>query len=47
VLRLFTESLVHGGLLCLGAEETIEFSEVSDRYQVVDAIAGIFRKKDS
>ncbi len=45
-LRLFTESLVHGGFLCLGTKESLLFSEVSGRYEVVDEKAKIYRKKD-
>ncbi|WP_108650319.1 CheR family methyltransferase [Dongshaea marina] len=44
VLRLFTDSLVHGGFLCLGTAESIEFSQVADCYEVVDAEARIYRK---
>ena len=45
-LGLFTESLVHGGFLCLGTKEDLQFSDVSDRYDVVDDKARIYRKKD-
>lgn len=45
-LRLFTESLVHGGFLCLGTKEDIRFSDVQDRYEVVDRKARIYKKKD-
>jgi len=43
-LGLFSESLVHGGFLCLGNKEDLRFSEVSDRYEVVDHKARIFKK---
>ena len=45
VLRLFTDSLVHGGFLCLGSKENLEFTEVRDRYEVVDRKAKIYKKK--
>lgn len=44
VLNLFTQSLVHGGFLCLGTAESIKFTDVADRYQVVDHEARIYRK---
>ncbi|MCJ7523641.1 MAG: protein-glutamate O-methyltransferase CheR [Candidatus Aminicenantes bacterium] len=46
-LGLFTESLVHGGFLCLGSKEDIQFSSVSNRYKVVDGKAKIYKKKDT
>lgn len=45
-LGLFTDSLVHGGYLCLGTKEDIGFSKVSGRYEVVDGKAKIYRKQD-
>jgi chemotaxis protein methyltransferase CheR len=44
-LGLFTDSLVHGGFLCLGTKETLDFSAVSEHYEVVDAKARIYRKR--
>jgi chemotaxis protein methyltransferase CheR len=44
-LGLFTESLVHGGFLCLGTKEDIQFTDVNNRYEVVDGKAKIYRKK--
>lgn len=46
-LGLFTESLVHGGFLCLGAKEDLRFSSVSWQYEVVDSKAKIYRKKET
>jgi chemotaxis protein methyltransferase CheR len=46
-LRLFDESLVRGGFLCLGTRETLQFSEVADGYEIVDRAARIYRKKMS
>jgi chemotaxis protein methyltransferase CheR len=46
-LRLFDESLVRGGFLCLGTKETLQFSEAADGYEIVDRAARIYRKKMS
>ncbi len=43
-LGLFTESLVHGGYLCLGTKESLRFSEVSDCFEVIDDKARIYKK---
>jgi chemotaxis protein methyltransferase CheR len=45
-LGLFTESLVHGGFLCLGTKEDLQFSSVGSRYDIVDDKARIYKKKD-
>jgi chemotaxis protein methyltransferase CheR len=44
-LRLFTDSLVRGGFLCLGTREDLRFSEVDDEYEVVDEKARIYKKR--
>jgi chemotaxis protein methyltransferase CheR len=44
VLQLFTESLAHGGFLCLGAREELQFSQVSKLYEAVDRKAKIYKK---
>jgi chemotaxis protein methyltransferase CheR len=44
-LGLFTESLVHGGFLCLGNREDLKFSMVYNQYEVVDEKAKIYRKR--
>jgi len=44
-LGLFTESLVHGGYLCLGAKEDLQFTAVAEAYEVVDGRAKVYRKK--
>ncbi|MDJ0763153.1 MAG: protein-glutamate O-methyltransferase CheR [Myxococcota bacterium] len=44
-LRLFTESLVRGGFLCLGTKEDLQFSDVADVYDVVDRSARIYKKR--
>ena len=44
VLGLFTDSLVHGGFLCLGTKEDLMYSNVSGLYEAVDKKARIYRK---
>ena len=44
VLRLFTESLVHGGLLCLGTKEDLRFTEVGKFYEPMNIKAKIYKK---
>jgi len=44
-LGLFTESLVHGGFLCLGTKETLDFSDVGGSFEAVDKKAKIYKKK--
>ncbi|MEW6263717.1 MAG: protein-glutamate O-methyltransferase CheR [Thermodesulfobacteriota bacterium] len=44
-LDIFTESLVHGGFLCLGTKESLRFTGVNGRYDVVDDRARIYKKK--
>jgi chemotaxis protein methyltransferase CheR len=45
VLNLFSDSLVHGGILCLGTKESLRFSNVKNRFQTIDEDARIYRKK--
>jgi len=45
-LGLFTDSLVHGGFLCVGTKEDLQFTGVHDRYEVVDRKARIYRKSE-
>ncbi len=45
VLRLFYESLVHGGILCLGKKESLLFTDFNDCFQTVDSHNRIFQKK--
>jgi chemotaxis protein methyltransferase CheR len=47
VLRLFADSLPHGGYLCLGNKETIQFSEVQDMFRVIDGREKIYQKEAS
>jgi chemotaxis protein methyltransferase CheR len=44
-LRLFTESLVRGGFLCLGTKENLQFTEASGAFTAVDEKARIYRKE--
>lgn len=45
VLNMFWESLDHGGYLCLGNNESISFTSVEKRFDVVDAAARIYKKR--
>ncbi len=47
VLNLFSESLVHGGFLCLGTKENLQFTEVAPRFEPIDAKARIYKKVGS
>jgi chemotaxis protein methyltransferase CheR len=47
VLTLFWESLDNGGFLCLGNNETLSFTAVADRFDVVDEHARIYKKRVS
>ena len=44
VLRLFDESLVHGGIMALGSKESLNGSEVAGNYQPVNAKWRIHKK---
>lgn len=44
-LRLFTDSLVSGGFLCLGTKEDLRFSEVNGLYEAVDRKERIYKRK--
>lgn len=45
VVKLFTESLIKGGFLGLGSKENLMFTEVYEKYQIVDARERIYKKK--
>jgi len=45
VLTLFSDSLVHGGILCLGTKESLTFSNIGNRFQAIDEDARIYQKK--
>jgi chemotaxis protein methyltransferase CheR len=44
VLNLLDSSLSLGGYLCLGNKETIDFSSLKKRYQVISDSQKIYRK---
>jgi len=44
-LGLFTESLVHGGFLCLGTKEDLQFTDACGHYEAMDHKARIYKKK--
>ena len=46
VLGLFYNSLAPLGYLALGTKESLLFSNVKDRFETLDGVAKIFRKKD-
>ncbi len=45
VQQLFYDSLVSGGVLCLGSKESLRFTEISELYNEYDAKRRIFKKK--
>lgn len=45
VQTLFYESLVNGGVLCLGTKESLRFTHVRDQYIELDKKHRIFKKK--
>jgi chemotaxis protein methyltransferase CheR len=47
VQGLFYESLINGGVLCLGAKESLKFSDYGEGYSEVDKKFRIFKKKYS
>ncbi len=45
VLKLFHESLVPGGFLCLGSKESIKYSDVESLFETVSSEEKIYRKR--
>jgi chemotaxis protein methyltransferase CheR len=45
VLSLFTASLRHGGFLCVGAKESLNFSAVEALFEAVEAKQRIYKKR--
>ena len=45
VHSLFYESLVHGGILCLGMKESVQFTSYADKYSVLNEKNRIYKKK--
>jgi len=46
VLKLFTDSLSRFGYLVLGLQESIQFSDYSDRFELIDKKLRIYKKID-
>jgi chemotaxis protein methyltransferase CheR len=44
-LKLFRDSLIYGGFLCLGSAETLDFSEVHEDYRTINKSSRIYQKK--
>ena len=44
VLSMFHDSLCHRGFLCLGTQETLEFSSFRDKFEVISSAQSIYRK---
>jgi len=45
VQKLFYDSLVNGGILCLGSKEGLRFTEFHEKYSELDKKERIFKKK--
>ena len=45
VQRLFHDSLINGGILCLGSKESLRFTDMSEEYNELDKKQRIFKKK--
>ena len=45
VLTLFSDSLRHGGFLCLGSKESLNFAAVREQFDTVDSQQKIYRKR--
>lgn len=45
VFQLFHDSLDIGGTLCLGSKESLRFAACADRFDVVDKVQRIYRKR--
>ena len=45
VLNLFSDSLTNGGFLCLGTKESLQFSEVENKFVTFSEKEKIYRKK--
>jgi len=43
-LKLFSDSLVNGGFLCIGTKEDLQFSSVASGFSVVDQKARIYKR---
>ena len=45
VQKLFCESLINGGILCLGSKESLRFTDFHEKYSELDKKQRIFKKK--
>jgi chemotaxis protein methyltransferase CheR len=45
VQKIFYNSLINGGILCLGSKESIQFTDLHDKYTALDKKQRIFKKK--
>ncbi len=45
VLKLFSDSLVYDGFLCLGGKESLRFSDVCEKFKEIDKKGKVFQKK--
>ncbi len=45
VLKLFSDSLIHGGILCLGTRESLKFSTIAEKFTIIDEKARLYQKK--
>jgi chemotaxis protein methyltransferase CheR len=45
VQQLFFDSLINGGILCLGSKESLQFTKLYEEYTAVDKKQRIFKKK--
>jgi chemotaxis protein methyltransferase CheR len=45
VQTLFYNSLINGGVLCLGSKESLRYSDLYEGYQELDRVQRIFKKK--
>jgi chemotaxis protein methyltransferase CheR len=43
-VELYTDSLVHGGFLCLGTSESLSQTDFAGQYEVVDGEAKLYRR---
>lgn len=43
-LALLANSLIHGGFLCLGNKESLDYSEVASQFKIIDGPARIYQK---
>jgi chemotaxis protein methyltransferase CheR len=45
VFKLFSNSLIHNGFLCIGTKEAIDFSAIEGEFSVIAKLEKIYRKK--